>query len=83
MAEISPAFQTAAQGKFEDISADLSVITTKPSFLRLGGIKVPKGNSLNEENKEQVIISSSVAQVFGKSADELMKAIQPYLDGSM
>ncbi|OGI23382.1 MAG: hypothetical protein A3E91_02400 [Candidatus Moranbacteria bacterium RIFCSPHIGHO2_12_FULL_40_10] len=72
VSEISPAFQTAAQGKFEDISADLSVITTKPSFLRLGGIKVPKGNSLNEENKEQVIISSSISQVFGKSADELM-----------
>lgn len=72
VAEISPAFQTAAQGKMEDLSADLSVITTKPSFLRLGGIKVQKGNSLNDENKEQVIISSSVAQVFGKSTDDLM-----------
>lgn len=64
--EVSPAFQLTSQGRIGDISADLVSIGASPSFLRLGGFRVTKGESLTDSNPNGVIITSSVAQVFGK-----------------
>jgi len=66
VAEVSPAFQLTSQGHIGDISADLVSIGVNPSFLRLGGIRITKGDALTDSNPEGVIITSSVAQVFGK-----------------
>lgn len=64
--DISPAFQLTSQGRVGDVSADLIAVGIKPSFLRLGGIRIAQGESLKDDNPEGVIITSSVAQVFGK-----------------
>ncbi|MFA6973772.1 MAG: FtsX-like permease family protein [Parcubacteria group bacterium] len=64
--EVSPAFQLTSQGHIGDISADLVSIGVNSSFMRLGGIRITKGDSLTDNNPEGVIITSSVAQVFGK-----------------
>jgi putative ABC transport system permease protein len=45
---------------------------TKPSYLKLGGLKMLKGEFLNDEKREGALITSSVAQVFGKSIDEMI-----------
>jgi putative ABC transport system permease protein len=66
VAEVSPAFQLTSQGHIGDISADLVSIGVSPSFLRLGGIRIAKGDALSDDNPEGVVITSSVAQVFGK-----------------
>jgi len=66
VSEVSPASQLIAQGVMGDMSADLSAISIKPSFLRLGGIKISKGETLNDANPEGVVITSAMAQVFGK-----------------
>jgi len=66
VAEVSPASQLITQGHIGDMSADLSAISIKPSFLRLGGIKIFQGETLNDSNPEGVLITSAVAQVFGK-----------------
>lgn len=70
--EVSPAFQITTQGHLEDLSADLVTIGTKPSFLKLGGFKASKGTLLSEDNANGIVISSSIAQVFGKSVDEMV-----------
>jgi len=72
VAEISPAFQVSAQGTIEDITADLSVIGAKHSYLRLGGVNVSKGATLGDDRKDEVVISSTVAQIFGKEKSEEM-----------
>lgn len=64
--EISPSFNLTAQGKIDDLSADLVLISADPSFLELGGIKIKEGEDLNNNNPEGIVISSSIAQVFGK-----------------
>jgi putative ABC transport system permease protein len=64
--EVSPAFQLTSQGRIGDISADLVSIGASPSFLRLGGFRVTKGEALMDSNPDGIIITSSVAQVFGK-----------------
>lgn len=70
--EVSPAFQVSAQGKIDDLSADVTVIGTKPLFLKLGGMRLDKGSMLNNESPNDIIVASSVAQVFGKNVDELL-----------
>lgn len=70
--EVSPALQLTVQGHIEGLSADSFALITNPSFLRLGGFKTDQGQSLTDENGEGIVISSSVAQVFGKEIDEIM-----------
>lgn len=69
--EVSSAFQLTSQGSVEELSADLIVIGTDPSFLRFGGFKVSKGELLKDDNQEGIIITSAVAQLFGKNLDEM------------
>jgi len=64
--EVSPAFQLTSQGHIGDISADLVSIGVSPSFLRLGGFRVNKGEALSDNIPNGLVITSSVAQVFGK-----------------
>lgn len=70
--EISPAFYISAQGKVNELMSDLVVMGVKPSFLRLGGFRTNKGESLNDENLEGVVVSSSISQVFNKNVDEII-----------
>lgn len=68
--EISPSFQVISQGHMNGISADLSVNAVKPTFLRLGGYKMSDGESISDDNKEGILINSSVAQIFGTNPQE-------------
>lgn len=70
--DVSPAFQITTQGRLEDMSADLAVIGAKPSYFKLGGLKTSQGTLLSDDNITGVIISSAVAQVFGKDINEMM-----------
>lgn len=70
--DVSPAVQIITQGHMEGLSADLTTIASKPSFLKLGGFKPTMGVLLSDSDKTGVVISSSIAQVFGKSVEEMM-----------
>lgn len=70
--EVSPAFQLTSQGKVDDLLADVVAMGIKPSFFRYGGIKISQGESLSDENPQNVVISSSIAQVFGKTPEEML-----------
>lgn len=70
--EVSPAFQVTTQAHLDDLSADLVAIGSKPSFLKLGGYTASKGILLNDSDPNGIIISSAVAQVFGKNVDEMI-----------
>jgi putative ABC transport system permease protein len=56
----------------DDLSADLVVIASKPSYLKLGGYKTSKGVLISDSDPNGIVISSAVAQVFGKNVDELI-----------
>ncbi|EKD46606.1 MAG: ABC superfamily ATP binding cassette transporter protein [uncultured bacterium] len=70
--DVSPAFQITTQGHLDDLSADLAVIGAKPSYFKLGGLKASQGTLLSDSNVTDIIISSAVAQVFGKDINEMM-----------
>lgn len=70
--EVSPAFQITTQGHLDELSADLATVGSKPSFFRLGGYKPSSGVLLSDDNQNGIVISSAVAQVFGKNVDEML-----------
>lgn len=72
VSEVSPAFQVSSQGQMGELKADLIAIGIHPSFFRLGGFHVSEGKGINDEEKNGVVINSSVAQLFGKSVDEMI-----------
>ena len=65
VAEVSPSFQLSAQGIVDNITVDMSAVIIKPSYLRLGGVEAAHGSLLNDNNKQSVVISSTVAQIYG------------------
>jgi len=69
---VSPAFQMNGQGHFGDLSADLVAIGCDSSFLKLSGFKSTKGQLFGDDEPTGVVISSSMAEVFGKTADEMI-----------
>jgi ABC-type antimicrobial peptide transport system permease subunit len=76
--EVSPAFQLTSQGHIGDIASDIITIGVRPSFLKLGGFRVAKGVSLTDADPTGVIITSSVAQIFGKNSAEEMLGSEVY-----
>jgi putative ABC transport system permease protein len=64
--EVSPSFQLTAQGHSEAISADLSAVGVKPSFLRLGGYRIISGETLKDEKPNGAVVTSAIGQLFGK-----------------
>jgi putative ABC transport system permease protein len=70
--QVSSAFQLTGQGKMDGLSADVITIGTDPLFLRLGGFRSSKGDLLKSDKEDGIVISSAVAQLFGKNVDEMM-----------
>lgn len=70
--DVSPAFQITTQGHLEGLSADLVTVGSKPSYLKLGGIRASSGTLLSDDNQNGIVISSSISEVFGKNVEEMM-----------
>jgi putative ABC transport system permease protein len=72
VSEISPNFQLNAQGQLDDLKTELPVTAVSANYFRLNGMKVSSGQFFTDDNKEGIVISSSVAQIFSKSVDEMI-----------
>lgn len=70
--EISPAFQLEAEGRLDDLSAKLTAVVIKPSFLKLGGLSVNYGQPLSDKDPQDVAVTSTVVQTFGESNDGII-----------
>ncbi len=70
--EVSPAFSLPAQGRIGDLTSDLQVVGIQSSFLRLGGFKMKKGEVLSDAEKESVVVTSSIAQVFNQDEEKII-----------
>jgi ABC-type antimicrobial peptide transport system permease subunit len=70
--EVSPNFQLSAQGTLDDLKTEIPVTAVNQSYFRLSGIKLSQGKLFSDDEKEGILISSSVAQIFSKTTDEMM-----------
>ncbi len=70
--EVSPAFQILAQGNVDNLSADMNILGTTPGYLKLGGVEIEKGEMINDANKDGIVITSALAGILGKDAQDLI-----------
>jgi len=72
ISEISKSFSLYSQIQLDDLSTDLVAFGIEPSFLRLGGNKIEKGETLSDDDKEGVVITSSLVKLFGFEEDAII-----------
>lgn len=69
---ISPQAVVAGQVTAQDISSETSINIIDESYFKLSGFKVSGGEAFAAEKKNTVIISPTVAELFGMPATELL-----------
>ena len=62
--EVSSSARFLAQASFEDSLVDISAPATDQAFFRLGGIRMDKGDPLDDGKSDQLILSSALSKVF-------------------
>lgn len=72
VAEISPSYQLNSQGKMEDLTVDMSAVAVDSNYLKFDGMKLAQGRLINDDEPWGIIVSTSIAQVFGKTAEEII-----------
>lgn len=72
VAEVSPSVQLQAQGKVNNITMDIGAIATTPIFFRLNGTRAASGQLLSATQSETAVITTSMANVFGKTPEEIV-----------
>lgn len=73
VSEVSTKFQIKGQGSSENFSSDLNVAGVSPSFMKLSGIKVKKGEMLNDENPNGIVVSENVARALNKDPEDILE----------
>src|SRR6185369_5129439 len=70
--EVSPAFRLTASGTLEDISLDLTAVGTTPDFMKLSGLRLDRGEMINDGNLHGILVSTTLAKVLEKNGDNIL-----------
>ncbi len=72
VAKISPSYQLNAQGQMDDLTVEVSATVVDSLYLKLAGVKLASGKLINDQDLNGIIVSSSVAKIFGKKDAEII-----------
>jgi putative ABC transport system permease protein len=70
--KVSPSFQVKAQASLADVLTDVTVIGTNPTFVKLGGLKLAEGESLDDNQPNGVVVNTSIVKIFGKTNEAVI-----------
>ncbi|MBI2438991.1 MAG: ABC transporter permease [Candidatus Moranbacteria bacterium] len=72
VADVIPILELAGQGKFGDITLDVNTVSSTASLLKNEGLKIQEGKLFTKEETTSIVITTAVAQVFSKPAEEMI-----------
>ena len=72
VAEVETSYDFNSRIKIGDIGSDARAIIASPGYIELEGLKVAEGKPLNKNNPKEIVVSSAIGKVFGKSPQELV-----------
>jgi putative ABC transport system permease protein len=61
-----------ARLKLGDTGSDASAIVATPGYLDLEGLKIAAGKSLEKNSPKEILVSSAIGKIFGKSPEEMV-----------
>ncbi|MFA9262539.1 MAG: ABC transporter permease [Undibacterium sp.] len=70
--DVIPALELAGQGRYDNITLDVSTVSTGQSFLKSEGLKIEDGRLFDKGNVREIVITKAVAQVFGVAPNEML-----------
>lgn len=70
--DVIPALELAGQGRYDNITLDVSTVSTGQSFLKSEGLKIEDGRLFDKGNVREIVITKAVAQVFGVEPSEML-----------
>jgi putative ABC transport system permease protein len=69
---ISPLYNTKVQARYDGVSSDAGAVVVDKYYLNLNGTGILRGSGLNDENAEGLVISSTFAKLFNRSASDMI-----------
>lgn len=70
--DIIPVLELASQGKFADITLDISAVASTAALLKSEGLKIEQGRLFTKDETQSIVITSAVAKVFNKPPEEML-----------
>lgn len=70
--DIIPVLELASQGKFGDITLDINAVASTATLPKNEGLKIEQGRLFTQDETQSVVITSAVAKVFNKPAEEML-----------
>lgn len=69
---IETGYSFNARLKLGDLASDSQAIVATPGYLELEGLKVAAGKNFEEKSAKEILVSSAIGKIFGKSPEELV-----------
>ncbi len=70
--DVIPALELAGQGRYDNITLDVSTVSTGPAYLKSEGLKIEQGRLFDRGNVREIVITKAVAQVFGVTPEAML-----------
>lgn len=70
--DVIPVLELAGQGKIDNITLDISTVSSTASLLKNEGLKVETGRFFTQDETHNIIITSAVAKVFSVPIEEMI-----------
>lgn len=73
--DVIPMLELAGQGKFDNITLDISTVSSTASLLKNEGLKVDFGRLFTKDEVQNIVITSAVAKVFNIPPEQMLGKI--------
>lgn len=70
--DVIPVLEVAGQGRFSEITLDLSMVASTPALLKNKGLELEQGYFFTPEKKYGIVITSALAKIFDTSAEAML-----------
>ncbi|MCX6762933.1 MAG: ABC transporter permease [Candidatus Moranbacteria bacterium] len=72
VAGVETSYNLGARLKIGDTGSDARAIIASPGYIELEGLKVATGKPLDKSKPKEILVTSAIGKVFGKSPEELV-----------
>ncbi|MFZ2187361.1 MAG: ABC transporter permease [Candidatus Moraniibacteriota bacterium] len=70
--EVIPVLESPGQGKFDDITLDVSTVSSSASLLKNEGLKIENGRFFTQDERQNIVITSAMARIFNLSPEKML-----------
>lgn len=70
--DVIPVLELPGQGKFSNVTLDINTVSSTAALLRSEGLKINVGRLFTKDEKNSIVITKAVAQVFNSAPEDML-----------